>query len=127
MSVDERAIRELIDTWMAETISGNGAAVLEIMADDAVFLTPGKPPFGKKEFAAAQAGMKGASVDGKVSVKEVKTFGNWGFAWSHLDVSIKPADGTTTVRRSGNALTVFQRLPNDRWVLARDANLLTEQ
>ena len=52
MTDDEKAIHGVIDTWLRSTAAGDTATVLTLMADDVVFLTPGQPPFGKKEFAA---------------------------------------------------------------------------
>ena len=45
---DERAIRELVATWMAASRAGNTAKVLSLMADDVVFQVPGREPFGKE-------------------------------------------------------------------------------
>jgi uncharacterized protein (TIGR02246 family) len=50
---DEAAIRALVSTWMEATRTGDTAKVLELMADDVVFLVAGRPPFGKREFEAA--------------------------------------------------------------------------
>lgn len=126
MTEDERAIREVIATWMRASREGDTATVLSLMADDVVFLGPGHPPFGKEAFAAAQSGRSGATIDGHAEVREVRVAGDWAFAWSDLRVVMTPADGPT-VRRSGNTLTVFQRLPDGHWVLARDANMLTPE
>jgi uncharacterized protein (TIGR02246 family) len=51
MTDDERAIRELVDTWMAASKAGD--SVLSLMADDVIFMVTGREPFGKEEFAAA--------------------------------------------------------------------------
>jgi uncharacterized protein (TIGR02246 family) len=48
MSDDERAIRELVETWFAATMSGDIETVLGLMADDVVFMDPGGEPFRKK-------------------------------------------------------------------------------
>ena len=127
MTEDERAIRELIDTWMTATAAGETEAVLSLMADDVVFLGPGQPPFGKKEFAAMQRELNAFIIRGQSDVKEVRVSGDWAYAWSHLVVSMTPKEGGAEVRRAGNTLSVFHRLPNSRWVLARDANLLTPE
>jgi ketosteroid isomerase-like protein len=37
-----------------------------------------------------------------------------------------PPDGGTPVRRSGYTLSVLRKNADGQWVLARDANLLTE-
>src|SRR5262249_46150065 len=59
MSDDERAIRDLVATWMVASKAGDLATVLTLMSDDVVFMVPGREPFGKAAFAAASEGMKG--------------------------------------------------------------------
>ena len=56
MSDDVRAIRNLIDRWMKASKAGDTAAVLNMMTDDVIFMTCGREPFGKEEFAAAVGG-----------------------------------------------------------------------
>ena len=48
MDRDEQAIRKLIATWMTATMAGDTATVLGLMADDVVFLVPGRPPIARK-------------------------------------------------------------------------------
>jgi uncharacterized protein (TIGR02246 family) len=127
MSDDERAIREVIATWLRASAEGENETVLGLMADDVVFFVAGHPPFGKKEFAAAQDGLAGNRVEATSNVREVKVSGDWAFCSTDLAVVMTPADGGPPVRRGGNTLSVFQRLPGGRWVLFRDANLLTVQ
>jgi uncharacterized protein (TIGR02246 family) len=125
MTEDERAIREVIATWMRASAEGDSETVLGLMADDVVFFVPGRA-FGKQEFAAAQQGLAGARLEATSNVREVRVSGDWAFCSTDLTVVMTPADGSP-VRRSGNTLSVFRRLPDGRWVLARDANLLTVQ
>jgi uncharacterized protein (TIGR02246 family) len=125
MTHDERAIRSVIETWMTATRSGDTATVLSLMTDDAVFLTPGREPFGKEVFAAASADMQGISTDGNSEVVELKVLGDWAFARSHIAV-IMTRPGAAPIRRSGYALTLFQKGADGKWRLARDANLLTD-
>ena len=40
-------------------------------------------------------------------------------------VATTPLQGGVTTRREGNVLSVFRKEPDGRWVLFRDANLLT--
>ena len=51
MSEDVRAIRNLIDRWMKASKAGDTNAVLDMMTDDVIFMTCGRDPFGKDEFA----------------------------------------------------------------------------
>jgi uncharacterized protein (TIGR02246 family) len=124
MTDDERAIRELIATWLRASAAGDTATVLSLMADDVVFLVPGRPPFGKKEFAAAQSGLQDYRLEATSHVREIRVSGDWAYAWTDLTVVMTPTAGGAAVRRSGHTLSIFQRLADGRWVLARDANLL---
>jgi len=42
MTDDERAIRQLVNMWMAATKAGDLAAVLDLMTDDVLFMTSGR-------------------------------------------------------------------------------------
>jgi uncharacterized protein (TIGR02246 family) len=123
MSDDQRAIRKLIDTWMAATQTGDTATVLSLMTDDVVFLVPGREPFGKQEFAAAARDMQGVRIDGKSDIHEIEVLGDWAYARAHLRVAMTPPGGNT-VERAGYTLSIFRKGSDGRWRLARDANLL---
>ena len=124
MTGDERAIRALIDKWMAASKAGDLQTVLSLMADDVVFMVPGKPPFGKREFTAQSEGMKNLRVSGTAEIVELKVLGDWAWGRTHLDIAVTPPDGKT-MHRSGFTLTIYRKNPDGAWVLARDANLLT--
>jgi len=51
MQSDEEQIRQLVTTWMAASKSGDVDRVLSLVAEDVVFLVPGRPPMRKTEFA----------------------------------------------------------------------------
>jgi uncharacterized protein (TIGR02246 family) len=124
MTEEERAIREVIATWMRASAEGDTETVLSLMAENVVFFVPGHPPFGKAEFAAAQEGLRGSRIEADSTVREVRIFGDWAWCSTDLTVVMTSAGGGAPVRRSGNTLSIFRRLPDGRWVLARDANLL---
>src|SRR5579871_5571443 len=100
MNEDERAIRELIDTWLAASKAGDTATVLSLMTDDVVFMVPGREPFGKQEFAAMSASMNGISIEGSATIQELQVLGDWGFLRNRLEMSITPPNGAP-VRQSG--------------------------
>jgi uncharacterized protein (TIGR02246 family) len=97
------------------------------MADDVVFMVPGQKPFGKEAFAAASEGMKNVVIDGTSDIRELQILGDWAFLRNYLDLTITPPGGAAPVRRSGYTLTILRKELDGRWVLARDANLLTVQ
>ncbi len=126
MSKDERAIRDLVATWMKASQAGDIKTVLSLMADDAVFMVPGREPFGKEAFAAASNAMKDVRMEGTSDIRELKVLGDWAYTRSYITVTMTP-EGGAPVRRAGFALTILRREPDGRWVLARDANLMIEQ
>ena len=128
MTSDEQAIRDLVATWMDASRSGDLDTVLALMADDVVFLVPGRPPFGKDEFAADSRSMAGLRVEGSAEIEEVEVFGNWAYLRNRLTITVTPdGSGEAMLKRSGYTLSILRKEPDGRWVLARDANLLGKQ
>jgi len=125
MTDDERAIRDLVATWMAASKAGDIETVLGLMADDAVFLVPGREPFGKAEFAAASQGMKNVQFEGTSDIRELKVLGDWAWLRNYLTVTMTRPDGKI-MRRAGYTLTILRKQSNGKWLLARDANLMAE-
>lgn len=123
MSADEQAIRKLIDDWMEASARGDLAKVLSMMSDDVVFMTPGREPFGKQEFAAQSAAMKDMKVEGVAKPVEMKVLGDWAWLRNHITVTVTPPGGQPA-KRAGYTLTILNRKPDGRWVITRDANLL---
>jgi uncharacterized protein (TIGR02246 family) len=128
MQNDEREIRQLVATWMEATRAGDIETVLSLMADDVVFLLPGRPPMiGKSAFAAAaqaQSAHGPPRFDGTSEIQEVMVSGEWAFMWTKLTVVVTPSGGAPSITRAGNTLSVLKK-QNGKWVLARDANMLS--
>lgn len=126
VDADEQAIRSLVSTWLDASAKGDFARILELMADDVVFLGAGRPPMrGKESFAAASRAMEGKSrVEGTAEVQEVRVFGDWAYSWTHLTLTVHPIGGGTPARLSGPALSILHRQPNGTWVIVRDANMV---
>jgi uncharacterized protein (TIGR02246 family) len=126
MTEDESAIRELVATWMDASQRGDLATVLSLMADDVVFMVPGRAPFGKEAFAAASQAMQGVRVEGTSDIQEIKVLGDWAYLRNRLVVTMTLSAGET-VRCSGYTLTILRREPDGRWLLMRDANLMIKE
>jgi uncharacterized protein (TIGR02246 family) len=99
-------------------------ALAPLMADDIVFLTPGREPFGKREFLE---GSRQSACNVKVSVQadvmEVRVAGDLGYCWLKLAVTVTQPDGGPPIQHAGQTIGIYRR-EGDRWVLARDANLV---
>ena len=124
MTDDDQAIREVVETWMRATRSGDTATVLSLMTKDAVFMVPGREPFGREAFEVAAAGESAPQIDGTNEIVEIQVLGDWAFTRNRIDLTVTPPAGDA-VRRSGYTLTLFRKEADGRWRLARDANLLT--
>lgn len=124
MTDDERAIRELVDSWMTSTKAGDLETVLGLMTEDVLFMTPQRPPFGKDEFRSASEAMKDAKIKGRATIDELEVAGNWAWVRNHIDLTVIPGKGPE-VHRSGYTLTILRKEPDGRWRLYRDANLVS--
>ena len=127
MESDEQEIRQLVATWMTATKAGDVETVLSLMADDVVFLMPGQPVMRKADFAAAaraQSGQDGPRFDGASEIQEIKIFGEWAFMWTKLTVVVTPPGNGNLMTRAGHTLSILNK-QNGKWVLARDANMLS--
>jgi len=123
MTDDERAIRDLIATWMAASQAGDAATVLGLMTDDVIFMVPGREPFGKEAFAAASQSMKDVRFEGSYDIREIEVAGGWAYLRNYLTVTMTPPSGEP-VRRAGFTLSILRKQPDGKWMLARDANLV---
>jgi len=126
MQEDELAIRSAVASWIEATRRGDFQAVLDLMTEDALFLVPGQPPMDKAAFEAssrshAASGMK---IDAVSEIREVEVAGAMGYLWSHLTVTVTPP-GSKPLTRAGHTLTIYRKV-GGRWLLCRDANLLTQ-
>ena len=127
MQPDEEEIRNLVITWLAATKAGDVETVLSLMADDVVFLVPGQPVMRRAEFAAAAKSMSGPNApqfDGKSEIQEIQICGDWAYMWTKLTVVVTPPGGAQRITRAGNTLSILKK-QGTKWLLARDANLLT--
>jgi uncharacterized protein (TIGR02246 family) len=123
---DEQAIRQLVETWMAASKAGDLSTVLSLMADDVIFMVPGRQPFGKEEFMASSESMKDVRIEGRSDIQEIKVLGDWAWMRNYLKVTIIPPQGKPLLR-SGYTLTILRKNSGGNWVIDRDANLLSAE
>jgi uncharacterized protein (TIGR02246 family) len=126
MNADEQAVRTLVADWHRATAVGDVEAVLQLMAEDVVFLVAGQPPMrGRRIF---ENGLRGLLTSHRISstaeVQEIEISGDLAYCWSILNVKITPTSGGSTVVRSGSAISILRKQSTGSWVVVRDANLL---
>ena len=120
---DERQIRKLIESWIAASNARDLPALMDMMTDDVVFMTPGRAPFGKAEFAADVGRMKSVAIDARVEVQEIEVFGPRAYIRNHIQVELT-SPGQAPKRVSGYAMSILRKGDDGRWRIARDANLV---
>jgi len=126
MQSDEQEIRDLVSTWLEATKAGDTEKVLELMAEDVIFLVPGEPPMiGKspyQEAAQPHPDQPVPDIDGVSEIQEIKVLGDWAYMWTEMAVKVTPPGGQP-VKRVGHTLSILHK-ENGKWVIARDANML---
>lgn len=123
MTDDERAIRNLVTSWMAASRAGDTQKLLSLVTEDVVFMTPGREPFGKEEFEAAVKSMRSTRIESTCDIREVAVCGDWAYIRNFVEVTI-PLTGGAPTRRAGYTLSILRKEPDGRWLLVRDANLV---
>jgi uncharacterized protein (TIGR02246 family) len=126
MGPDERAIREVHSTWIAAVNAGDLACLLSLMADDAVFLSPGQAPVGRDGFASGfSAAHQHARVQCSSELEEVVVIGEVAYTRAQDSLAVTPRAGGEALRLAGYRLTVYRKQPDGRWLLACDAHTLS--
>jgi len=125
-SPDERAIREVHLTWIDAVNAADLVRLLTMMADDIVFLNPGRAPFGRDGFSAVfSAAHKQARIRCSSELEEVVVVGEVAYTRSRDSLSVTPIAGGEATQLAGHRITVWRKQPDGRWLLARDANVLS--
>lgn len=122
---DEQQIRAVIETWIEASRRGDIATVMNLMAEDVVFLTPGNPPMRREDFEAGSRALTGkVRIDGYPEIQEITVQGDLAICWNRLEIVATPLEGGAPMKRAGNTLSVFRRGSDGQWRIWRDANLL---
>mgnify|MGYP003946637633 CR=1 FL=1 len=120
---DREAIRKSVERWLEAGKKGDLATMLELLADDVLFIVPGQEPFGKQAFAAAnKKQMQDMQMDATIDIKEIEVAGEWAWMRSFLNVTFT-RDGKAA-KHSGHILNIWQKNSAGRWVIKRDANFV---
>jgi uncharacterized protein (TIGR02246 family) len=126
MGSDERAIREVHTTWIDAVNAGDVAHLLTLMAEDVVFLIPGRAPVGRDEFPAGfTAAHQQSRIRCSSELEEVVIVGEVAYTRCRDSLSVTPRAGAEATELAGHRITIYRRQPDGRWLLARDANTLS--
>jgi uncharacterized protein (TIGR02246 family) len=126
MGSDEQAVREVHSIWIDTVNSGDMDRLLRLMADDAVFLNPGREPLGRDEFPAGfRAAHERARIRCISELQDVVVVGDVAYTLSRDSLSVTARTTGESTHLAGDRLTVYRKQPDGRWLLARDCHTLT--
>ena len=126
MNPDEQAIRDVHDTWIEAVNAGDLGCLLGLMADDAVFLSPGREPFGREGFTEGfEGGHRQYELRCESEPEEITVVGGIAYTRCRDSLTLAPRAGGATGKLAGHRLTVYRQQPDGRWLLARDAHTLS--
>jgi|SRR5215216_3631429 len=124
---DKQAIREMVNTWLEASKQGDLTTLLNLLADDVIFIVPGREPFGKQEFAAGnQESMNDTKMEAAINIKEIEIAGELAWMRSFLKVTFTRPEGEPA-KLSGHILTILQKNADGQWVIKRDANFVAPE
>ena len=115
----------MVDTWLAASKQGDVETTLNLMADDVLFITSGREPFGKETFARNNEQMRDVEMDADIDIKEIEVLGDWAWMRSFLRLTVTKAGKST--KHSGHILTILNKRPDGQWVIKRDANFVAPE
>ncbi|HSY68461.1 MAG TPA: SgcJ/EcaC family oxidoreductase [Edaphobacter sp.] len=122
---DDQQIRALVDTWCEASAAGDLTTQLNLITPDVIFLTPGRAPMRRDEFAAQfRAAIEVVTIECRSNIQEITVSGDLAVCWNLLEVFFTPIEGGETRKHAGNVLTAFRRGSDGQWRIWRDANLL---
>ncbi len=129
MNKDEEAIRSLIVEWHRAVSAGDVDAVLNLVSEDVVLIGPGKPPIiGRQTLEKGlRKLLKSHRIRSRVSVEEVEVSGDLAFCRTRLTIRTGSLSGKSTTQRSGHALSVFRKQPDNTWKLVRSSRSLIDE
>jgi uncharacterized protein (TIGR02246 family) len=123
---DEQAVREVHATWIEAVNAGDLVRLLTLMADDVVFLNPGRAPFGRDEFPIGfLAAHQQYRIRCTSELEEVVIAGEVAYTRCRDSLSLTSRDGGELAELAGHRITIYRKEPAGRWLLARDANTLS--
>lgn len=126
MGSDEQAIREVHSTWIDAANAGDLVRLLTLMADDAVFLDPGRAPFGRDGFSAGFSGAhKQARISCSSELEEVVVVGEVAYTRARDSLSVIPRAVRTSDAARRSSSHGNRKQPDGHWLLARDAHTLS--
>jgi uncharacterized protein (TIGR02246 family) len=127
---ERNAILILLDKWRVATRAKDIHAILELVADDVVFLPSSMPPIVGKEAVEEMYRAffpRYREVKHEAVIEEVRVAGDWAFLWGADELRLTPESGETEIHMKGKGLSILKRQTDGSWRFWRGINNMTQR
>ena len=127
---DRKAILALVESWHRATRAKDVHAILELVADDVVFLPSSLPPIkGKTEVEKMYRAFFPIyrEIKQEAAIEELRVAGDWAFMWGTDELRLTPESGETEIHMKGKGLSILKRQADGSWRFWRGINNMTQK
>ena len=127
---DRKAILALLNRWRLATKAKDIRAILELVADDVVFLPSSLPPIkGKDEVEQMYRAFfsQYREIQHEAVIEEVRVAGDWAFLWGTDELRLIPESGEAEIHMKGKGLSILVRQSDGSWRFWRGINNMTRR
>jgi uncharacterized protein (TIGR02246 family) len=126
---DRKAILALVGRWRSATKAKDTERILELVADDVVFLPSSMAPIkGKEEVGKMYQAFfpRYREIKHEATIEEIQIAGDWAFLWGTDELRLTPASGEPNIHLKGKGLSILRR-QSDGWRFWRGINNMIPQ
>jgi uncharacterized protein (TIGR02246 family) len=116
------AIDRVREAHIASLNAGNVDAWVGVFSEDAVQMPPNAPANAGRAMIRAwsEAFLGPFHVDFGLEVEEVRGASDWAFERGKYRIRVTPKAGDEGFPDAGKYITIYQKQPNNAWLIARD-------
>jgi uncharacterized protein (TIGR02246 family) len=118
----QATIERVRDAHVAALNAGDADTWVSLFTEDGVQMPPNAPAnVGREAVRAWSRGFLGTfRAAFALSVVEVRLAGDWAFERGGYRITLTPHAGGPPLEDAGKYITIYQRLPDGTWRIARD-------
>jgi len=127
---DKESILVLADRWRLATRAKDIEAILELVADDVVFLPSSMPPIkGKEELGKMYRTFFQLyrEIKHEAIIEEIQIAGDWAFLWGTDELRLTPQSEEPAIHLKGKGISILRRQSDGSWLFWRGINNMTPQ
>ena len=127
---DRNAILALVENYHRATRAKDVDTILELVAEDVVFLPSSSPPIkGREEVEKMYRAFFPVyrEIKQEADIEELQVAGDWAFLWGTDQLRLMPESGETEIQMKGKGLSILKRQSDGPWRFWRGINNMTPQ